>query len=170
MCMYCFYLGNCMDIHIITFFLASIGPQRWKNLLKYYLNDAQGCNHAGFHSFKASGIQPNNCLILGHIKQLLGLVVCHWPWTKIYHEHNLSSWYGKEIHLVYSFEGQKDFYEYNQCIISLHFHLFVVLLDFSWIVFSRQMECVNISVATGALFSRVINQRMYSIGTSGWFH
>lgn len=163
-----------MDIHISTIFfplfLASIGPQRWKNLLKYFLNDAQSCNHSGFHRFKASGIQPNKCLILGHIKQLLFLVVCHSPRTKIYHEHNLSSCYGKGIHLVYSFDGQKDFYEYNQCIISRQVVMFEVLLDFSWIVFSRQMECVNISVATGALFSRVINQRMYSIGPSGWFH
>lgn len=152
-----------MDIHISTIFsplfLASIGPQRWKNLLKYFLNDAQSCNHSGFHRFKASGIQPNKCLILGHIKQLLFLVVCHWP----------CSWYGKGIHLVYSFDSQKDFYEYNQCIISHQVVMFVVL-DFSWIVFSRQMECVNISVATGALFSRVINQRMYSIGSSSWFH
>lgn len=63
-----------------------------------------------------------------NFKQLLVLEVCHWPWTNIYHEHNLSSWYGKGIHLLYS------------CKFSLQVVMFVVLLDFLWIFFSRQKE------------------------------
>lgn len=153
MCIYWFYLEILWiyrKFHFFKLYWLLLNHKDGK-IWRIWFNYGIGCKHAGFHSLRPMG---SNLMNEHNFKQLLVLEVCHWPWANIhvYHEHNLSSWYGKGIHFLYS------------CKISLEVVMFVVLLDFLWIFFSRQKE----GPASMILLEPSI--RGCSLSTSGCFH
>lgn len=96
MCIYWYYLEILWIYRKFLFFTLYWLLLNHKDgkIWRIWFNYGIGCKHAGFHSLRPMG---SNLMNEHNFKQLLVLEVCHWPWANIYHEHNLSSWYGKGI-------------------------------------------------------------------------